>query len=313
MQLEYKFINMRYLYILLLTLIVNACSGQRSQKTELPRSFEMAQVPTLLSDPGERADYLAKHYWDKFDFHDTTYIHEPEITEQALSNYIDLLSHVTPETRSSSIKTMMARAEQDSTMFHYFSEMTEKYLYDPLSPQRNEEIYIAVLEYIIQTSSLNEVEKIRPAHLLEQAQRNRIETPATDFTYTLADGRDGQLYGIQADYLLLFFHNPDCQACLEITRQLSASPLVNDLLNNKTLSILAIYPDEDLEAWKAHIPTMPKEWINAYDQGHTLKNDEIYDLKAIPTLYILDKGKKVLQKDISFQQTEAFLSTIAPG
>lgn len=40
----------------------------------------------------------------------------------------------------------------------------------------------------------------------------------------------------------------------------------------------------------------------------SLKNDEIYDLKAIPTLYLLNKEKKVLLKDATFQQIENYLS-----
>ena len=198
---------MKYLYVLLLTLTVNACSGQRNQKTEesnvAPPTFEMVSVPTLITDPVERAEYLVKHYWDKFDFKDTTYIHEPQVTEQALSNYIDLMNYVSPAAMSSSVKAMMKQTEQDSAMFQYFSEMMEKYLYDPNSPLRNEEMYIAVLEYLTESSSLSDVEKIRPAHLLELALKNRIGTPATDFTYTLANGQTGKLYNIKADYLLL--------------------------------------------------------------------------------------------------------------
>ena len=44
---------MKYLYVLLLTLTVNACSGQRNQKTEesnvAPPTFEMVSVPTLIT------------------------------------------------------------------------------------------------------------------------------------------------------------------------------------------------------------------------------------------------------------------------
>lgn len=100
-----------------------------------PPTFEMVSVPTLITDPVERAEYLVKHYWDKFDFKDTTYIHEPQVTEQALSNYIDLMNYVSPAAMSSSVKAMMKQTEQDSAMFQYFSEMMEKYLYDPNSPK----------------------------------------------------------------------------------------------------------------------------------------------------------------------------------
>ena len=276
---------MKYLYVLLLTLTVNACSGQRNQKTEesnvAPPTFEMVSVPTLITDPVERAEYLVKHYWDKFDFKDTTYIHEPQVTEQALSNYIDLMNYVSPVAMSSSVKAMMKQTEQDSAMFQYFSEMMEKYLYDPNSPLRNEEMYIAVLEYLTESSSLSDVEKIRPAHLLDN---------------------------IKADYLLLFFYNPDCHACQEITRQMESSFLINEFSKSNKLKILAVYPDEDLDAWKEHVSVMPKDWINSYDKSVSLKNDEIYDLKAIPTLYLLNKEKKVLLKDATFQQIENYLS-----
>ncbi|MDD2952357.1 MAG: DUF5106 domain-containing protein [Parabacteroides sp.] len=303
---------MKYLYVLLFTLAVNACSGQQSQKAEeshiAPPTFEMVSIPALITDPEERAEYLVKHYWDKFDFKDTTYIHAPQVTEQALSNYLDLTNHVSPAAMSSSVKALMRQAEQDSTLFRYFSEMMEKYLYNPDSPLRNEEMYIAVLEHLAESPSLSDVEKIRPAHLLELALKNRIGTPATDFTYTLANGQTGKLYTIKADYLLLFFYNPDCHACQEITSQIESSFLIDEFVKSDKLKILAIYPDEDLDAWKEHVSAMPKEWINSYDKSVSLKNDEIYDLKAIPTLYILDKEKKVLLKDATFPQIENYLS-----
>ena len=120
-------------------------------------------------------------------------------------------------------------------------------------------------------------------------------------------GQTGKLYNIKADYLLLFFYNPDCHACQEITRQMESSFLINEFSKSNKLKILAVYPDEDLDAWKEHVSVMPKDWINSYDKSVSLKNDEIYDLKAIPTLYLLNKEKKVLLKDATFQQIENYL------
>ena len=155
------------------------------------------------------------------------------------------------------------------------------------------------MEAVLEAPVLDEVSKIRPAHLLELALKNRVGEPATDFTYTLADGKKGTLYHTKADYLLLFFYNPDCHACKEITDQLTASPLVTEWIRNNKLKIL--------EAWKNHISDMPASWINSYDSAVSRKKDEIYDLKAIPTLYLLDKDKKVVLKDGTFNQVENYL------
>ena len=63
---------MKYLYVLLLTLTVQRMQWSTQSKTEesnvAPPTFEMVSVPTLITDPVERAEYLVKHYWDKFDF-----------------------------------------------------------------------------------------------------------------------------------------------------------------------------------------------------------------------------------------------------
>ena len=52
-------------------------------------------------------------------------------------------------------------------------------------------------------------------------------------------------------------------------------------------------------------------WIDAYDAEQTILNQNLYDLKAIPTLYLLDKDKKVLLKDASVGQIEVYLHGLA--
>lgn len=54
---------------------------------------------------------------------------------------------------------------------------------------RDESLYIYVLDAVLEAPFLDEVSKIRPAHLLELALKNRVGEPATDFTYTLVDGK----------------------------------------------------------------------------------------------------------------------------
>ena len=130
--------RIRILYLLFFILIFCNCNGQQVEKTEAgntkEHTFQMVSVPSVITEPEERAAYLVKHYWDKFDFTDTTLIHFPEITEQATSNYIDMMKYVPAKVAASSIKEMMSKASTDSSMFVYFSGLYEKYLYDPNSP-----------------------------------------------------------------------------------------------------------------------------------------------------------------------------------
>ena len=111
-------------YLLFFILIFCNCNGQQVEKTEAgntkEHTFQMVSVPSVITEPEERAAYLVKHYWDKFDFTDTTLIHFPEITEQATSNYIDMMKYVPAKVAASSIKEMMSKASTDSSIVRLF-------------------------------------------------------------------------------------------------------------------------------------------------------------------------------------------------
>lgn len=301
---------------LIIGLALTVCAGCNSKSqtttpadtTATPKTFQMAEVPMTIVEPERRADYLATHYWDHFNFTDTTYIDLPEVTEQALSNFINILNYTTnPEVSTNAIRKMLVKAEADSAMFAYFFKLYDKYLYDPNSPMRNEEYYIPVLETVVASNQISDVEKIRPQHQLALALQNRVGQKANDFSYTLASGATGKLYNIKSPYIVLFFYNPDCSMCKEVHGQLTSSPVITGMEKDMQLKIVALYPDEDLEAWKKHLTEIPAKWINGYDKELIIRNEETYDLKAIPTLYLLDKDKKVLLKDVTFPQLEGYL------
>ena len=54
---------------------------------------------------------------------------------------------------------------------------------------------------------------------------------------------------------------------------MESSFLINEFSKSNKLKILAVYPDEDLDAWKEHVSVMPKDWINSYDKRVSLKSD----------------------------------------
>ena len=272
--------------------------------------FIRPEIPAMISSAEERVVYLGRHYWDLYDFKDTLLVFTKEVTEPAFVNYLSVLRTLSQEERKISVGTLLDRAsEGGSTVFGRFVDLFDKYLYDPNSPLRNEELYIPVLEYVVASSRVPEIEKIRPRDRLAWALRNRVGTRANDFTYTLASGITGTLYGIKADYTILFFNNPDCPACKQMREEISASPMLTRGIKEGKIKVLAIYPDEDLTAWRNYQKHIPPEWINAYDASWVLRDGELYDLKAIPTLYLLDRDKTVLLKDcLSVGQLLDFLN-----
>ncbi|MEO5159437.1 DUF5106 domain-containing protein, partial [Bacteroides ovatus] len=205
------------------------------------KTFTLPAIPPMMTAPEQRADFLVKHYWDNVNFADTNYIHHPEVTEQAWADYCDILNHVPLETAQEAMRKTIEQTNVDKKVFTYITDLADKYLYDPNSPMRNEEFYIPVLDAMLASPLLEEIEKVRPKARRELAQKNRIGTKALNFSYTLASGAQGSLYQQQADYILLFINNPGCHACTETIDALKNAPIINRLLGQKKLTVLSIY------------------------------------------------------------------------
>ena len=280
------------------------CIGLMSfaQAQRTTEEFRLPEVPVLLTDPAERAAYLAVHYWDYFNFADTTLISRPEITEQAFVDFISILPYTAKV--QVAVDTLFRRAMVKKEMLYHFISLADKYLYEPNSPMHNEELYILILRALVDNPHLEEKDKIRPRHLLEIALKNRPGDVAADFTVTCRDGKRRHLSKLKANHILLYFNAPDCGECQRVKECLSSSPRVNELLESGRLKLFSVCIDGKTDAWEK--TTFPPHWIDGYDEKRQLRHERVYDLKAMPTLYLLDDKKRVILKNTSVEQIETW-------
>lgn len=291
----------RTLVLILAAVGLAACGGRAPRRpaaktAETPAVFLPAIAPAALA-PEERVEWLRWHYWDNFDFADTAFLARADTLQlfEAYARYVQLL--FSAPTDGAPMDSLMRRAAVSRPMLDYFAMLADRVLGDPNSPLRNDEFYIPVLRAQLSSPWYDEYERLAPEYRLSLASQNRIGQPANDFRYTLASGATGSLYGLRAEYVLLFINNPGCPMCREIREAISASPMLTELIEHGRLRVLALYPDENLDEWRAYREQIPASWINAYDDGCVLREKGLYDLSAIPSLYLLDAQKRVLVKD----------------
>ncbi|MBQ2797211.1 MAG: DUF5106 domain-containing protein [Tidjanibacter sp.] len=284
---------------LLLSLFV-APSVAFAQTTE---PFPEITVPAIYTDQASYVAYYISHYWDRYDFATYDKKYTEETTGQAFANFAYLLQMqsgigaATPEAQSA-VKAMLTRAAVSEDAYWHFLDLCEHYFYEPNSPMRNDEFFIPAIAHALSTKSpLDEDSKSRYRTLKKTVERNRPGTVATDFVYTTAGGSQGRMSQIKSDILILYFYNPGCADCRRVKDMLVESEAVGRLHKEGRLKVLAVYPDEDLTEWKKYLAENPKWWISSYDKGAVVQSRNLYDLKAIPTLYLLDKDKNVVLKD----------------
>ena len=121
------------------------------------------------------------------------------------------------------------------------------------------------------------------------------------------------MHDLRSEYTLLIFSNPGCSTCEAVIDRINRSAEVNGALSLNTpartmLTILTVYPDSDVNEWLAHLKALPEGWLHGYDRGMDITHKKLYDIKAYPTLYLLDKDKNVVLKDTSIEIIESFFS-----
>lgn len=277
------------------------------QQAKRPTPEQSDSRPTTQQLPGEKARQVLTHYWDNVLLTDSMVATHPEVCKQAFVDYVLLLGNVPLDVAQEGICLFVDKLALSDKVFLFYKNLFDTFLYDPNSPYRNDAPYEVFLQAVIDQPRLDKLHKIGPRALISLVRKNNPGALAVDFTYTLSNGTSKSLHGLTTELILLYFNNPDCHECGVVSEKLQASPYIQKLLSTGRLSILSFYTDEDKSVYWSTLDKMPKTWINAYDKKVVVKNQSLYDLKAIPTLYLLDKQKKVLLKDAPFEVIEQYL------
>ncbi|MDD5911640.1 MAG: DUF5106 domain-containing protein [Bacteroidales bacterium] len=298
------------LILLIPVILVFGCKGHGSEEIGAV-SFPVVMPPAMMDSPQDRADYLAMHYWDAFTDTSRTYPTDTSLVggvrktelEQKFSDWVSCLNIVQMPLAMKAAGNLFSKVlacevkDSSSTIFENINELVYKYLYDPNSPLRNEDVYGVYASRLSSCSLLDSLRRESYGREARLCALNRVGTKATDFRFCDKNGRMHSLHCVKADWILLFFSNPGCQACMEIIEGLKSLDEISMMIRSSELAVLNIYIDEDIEAWRSYMPIYPKEWYNGFDPDYVIRTDELYNVRAIPSLYVLDSQKNVVMKD----------------
>ncbi len=312
---------LRLIPILIITLLLaNGCGPKRkvALQSEIdaarrdtlqhPPEYQCPEIPRLFVEDAERAEFMAYHFWDNYDFSDTVYYKAfPLVTERAFVDFIGVLETVSVHAASAVILSNMVATQTHGDIFEFFCGLYEKYLYGSNSPVRNEELYIPVLKYIIESDKVGEADKLVLRHRLNMVLKNRTGYEANDFEYVLPDGKRRRMYDVKSTYTLLYFYTSGCPACDEIEQMIANSVPVIELMAVRKLKVLSVLVDCWQKEWHKSLSLLPEAWINGADADNSIINKNLYDLKALPSIYVLDYEKRVIAKDIVAERLDSLI------
>ncbi|MBI2729881.1 MAG: DUF5106 domain-containing protein [Sphingobacteriales bacterium] len=288
------------------------------------------QNPRTHKDSAEAYYYYKSHYWDGVSFTDARLLRTP-FFEAKLDRYLQQVVVQDPDSVKNEVDWIVLYSRANRDMFKYFiSKFTSDYFYPKIMGQD------AVFLLLFQKYYLpGEVDWFNEQQMKEINNRgyslmaNQLGDVAADLKLLDTAGKDKNLFSVNAPFTVVCFWDPDCSHCREELPKLDS--MYTAKWKAQGVAIYAVLMDslraDNPESWEK-IGAIKKKWLEFIDQ-HNL-NDwvnvyqtpqmkasdyaakipsprQLYDVYQTPTLYLLDKNKKIIAKKLDLYQVNELI------
>lgn len=270
------------------------------------------EVPsdTTTGDSLYAYHYLKKHFWDHFDLSDNRLLHTP-LYSKKVKEYFNRLVPLNPDSVIKEIDRIIAKARPSNDnvswlVWHFTAEyQNPKFMgFDKVFVHLVDR-YFTKEKIENTTASINKV-------LKERADKLRpllIGKPAPELTLMDTAGNYIDFKSIPNQYTLLLFWDYKCGICKREIKELKKY-----YKNPKyDIEVYGIDINPDLKKWKKAVHDRKLPWINV-NGTHSAKGNynKLYDIHGTPVIYLLDKNKIIIAKQLSADHINDFLDHYKP-
>ena len=276
----------------------------------------IAQRKPLYYDPAldefGRREYATDHFFDNIRFNDVELIRSNVYTTIAIE-YMSLYSNPNLNQEQleaefiKAVDKIMKEASENSIIYEFIVEYLvggfERFHFDK------------VLDYIAENYSPETCENEERKTDLQTRLKKYAELSngkdAPEFEMNDLKGMPVKLSKIKSDYTLVLFWASWCPHCAESLPEIQKIYEQND---KEKLEIVAISLDKEKSEWEKAVQELKFTWINCCDLKSWDSPAAInYNVYATPTMFLLDKNKKIVAKPITINELKTELGKIGLG
>jgi hypothetical protein len=253
--------------------------------------------------------WYREHFFDDFDLADDALIRMSRpIYQQRVNDYLDKLWMQQPDTITKAVERIVSRAKHNRETYKYAVWICVV-KYSAHEIMGLDEVFVNLYDRYFKTGEMNfwADEKLRK-NLKDQADRQRkslVGRTGANLIMQDIHLKPRSMYDITNKYTILFIFDPDCGHCRAET------PKLVDLYAQKKfdLEVYAVSADTSMVKMREFIREMDMKWITVNGpRSYVGAYSDLYDSNTTPTVYILDRRKKIIAKKISIDQINDFLT-----
>ncbi|WP_353717533.1 thioredoxin-like domain-containing protein [Dyadobacter sp. 676] len=280
-----------------------------AQLLKMSADPEIPEAPKLANGKTDSMwvfNYYKAHYWDAFDFSDPRIMNTPFL-EPKMERYFKNLVVQVPDSiiKDADLMVKKASANKDAKAWTVYY-ITNQYENPKTVGTEAVWVYMANKYYLSGEMGVSDEVKKRIAEKVATMKDLLVNKTFPPLTLTDPTGKKVSVQAIDANYTVLFFFAPTCGHCKEAAPVLKA---FYDKNKANGIKVMAISTEHNLEEWKAFVKTYHlEELTNGFDALNQIDFNRKFDVVTTPTIYILDKNKKIIARKMPVEQIEDFLN-----
>ena len=281
-------------------------------------------LPTELQQPANREDsikafrYYRDHFWDGVNFWDgrlayTTFF------EEKLDRYFNQLVTPHPDSVNKEMDYMLGFASINPEMQRFLllrfinRYYSQRYMWE-------DAVFVHLYEKYFSSKTypwLSEQGKKTITDRAYSLMANILGTPATDIELPDSTGRTVSLYALQKQFTLVVFWDPTCGHCKETLPKIDSVYAARWKQDGVGIYAVAKETEGARADWLRFIAEKKiGHWSHVYYSKEAEKNrieknvpgySQLYDVQSFPTLYLLDKDKRIVAKKLSYEQMDEII------
>lgn len=274
-------------------------------------SAPLPPPPTsIMQDQSKLMMYSIEHAFDHFDFKDGRLGTTPMAMDRLIytcSNLFYLDPSQSPEPAVRLLNKLQANADN----YHAFFNVMETAFGTIGVSFWTEEIYLAMLKNALDYSQLEERRVKYYQQVYELQSKNLAGMQIPDIHIQWGDSSRSSLYAVESEYTLLYLQNPDCHTCTAVRGYLAANEDLNRAIESGKLKVVTLYFDKDEALWQRYLKTKANpKYLHGWDYNGEIDAGLLFDLRAIPVIFLLDKDKRVIKKNIAHYEISDYLKKL---
>lgn len=269
-------------------------------------NIEMPNPPQeLYNNRPELMKYVVHHFFDDFPWNDPRIFKTP-IGFNKIKEYAQVIFNCNNPELDSDVLETISRSKVNEESYYAFFDGLEKHIGYHGSPSRVERLYIAMLKDMLQYPKLTDLRKRHCRYELGVIDKNHAGDIAPDFKIVTDKGDTTTLHKIQSEYMLLYLQHPTCPTCQNVRHMIANFPILNSAIASGRLKVLTVYFEDEAEIWNnyLHSSEANPSYMHGWNFDQTISDDNLYDTRAIPYMFLLDKDKRIIVKNLNENKLE---------